>query len=249
MFMMKKLIIAFLCTLVCHEFTIAMEQELFKEERLGPQSGLMYVDDFFKAPEIEQKELLAMTLEKGSTFYVKSLQPMSSDTPEGARIDFEADTKIFSNDKISHVVFTGEVIENKPPRLAGRTSTLKLAIYKMKVDNVIYPIEAYVSKMGKKNVMGGILSGAPNYMNNLAHLANNGTMTIDKVYKDPCQYSCETIVAPLRPCYYLGGAFLQLADLCLAPLLCIFQRGSEINIPENSSFEIKLASDTSVLRL
>ena len=86
-------------------------------------------------------------------------------------------------------------------------------------------------------------------MGNLADTADKGTITIDKIYKDPCQYRCESIKSPIRPLYYLGGAVLQLADLFIAPVICVFKRGEEIDIPQYTSFEIKLEDDVSLLKL
>ncbi len=200
---------------------------------------------------LDGKELEAVKLERGRKFIVQSKQPMSSDTPEGALIDFVSvrDVDIFYDKEPSTIMFTGEVIENKPPRLLGRSSTLKLQINKIKVDNVTYPAEAYITKMGKKQIFAGILAGAPVYLVNLGEVADKGTVTIDKVYKDPCQYSCESITTVLRPFYYLGGAILQLADLLIAPIVCFFMPGKEIDIPENTAFEIKLENDISLLKL
>lgn len=257
--MRKKIIVVLLGTLLCQNLSLAMEQELFefKEERLSYNTDRLQpqqIDEQIKEYYSNQnmfagKEFDAYTLEKGTTFYVKSLQPMSSDTPKGARIEFEADTNLFSPDRLSHVVFTGEVVENNPPRLAGRSGTIKLDIFKVKVDNVTYPAKAYLSKAGKKIVLNGLVAGMPIYLSNLANTADKGTVTIDKFYKDPCEYTCETFTLPVRTGYYLGGAFLQLADLLVAPLVSLFQRGNDLDIPKDSSFEIKLANDMSLLRL
>ena len=258
--MSKKIISVLLGILLCQNLASAMEQELLelKEERflasynapaLQPQNFQNDIFNYYEENLLSGKEFEAFTLEKGSKFYVKSLQPMSSDTPKGARIEFEAETNIVHPEKLSHVVFTGEVIENKPPRLAGRSGTIKLEIFKIKVDNITYPAKAYLTKAGKKMVMNGIIAGVPVYLSNLANTADKGTVTIDRLYKDPCEYSCESFTLPIRTGYYLGGALLQLADLCIAPIICLFQRGRELDLPKESSFEIKLADDMSILRL
>lgn len=200
---------------------------------------------------LDGKELEAITLDKGRKFIVRSKQPMSSDSPVGTLIDFDSvgDIDIFTDKKSSKVMFTGEIIENKSPRLGGRSSTLKLSINKIRVDNITYPARAYISKMGKKQVFAGVLAGAPIYFLNLADVADKGTVTIDKIYKDPCQYSCESIKSPIRPFYYLGGAILQFADLLISPVVCFFLPGENIEIPENTAFEIKLENNISLLKI
>lgn len=252
------------CTLLCQNFVFAEEESkmVFKEQRLASSSPVVpnivdinrnfhnSVSEYMKSGKFLENEIDTLMLKKGSKFYVKSLQPLSSDTPEGSRVEFEAETNLFSPNQLSKVVFTGEVIENKPPRRVGRSSTLKLEIQKIKVDNISYKASAYISKVGKKSVRNGVLAATPIYFTNLADTAEVGTVTIDKVYKDPCQYSCETITTVARPFYYLGASFLQLADLLVvAPVVSLFRKGNPIDIPKESSFEIKLARDMALLRI
>ena len=188
---------------------------------------------------------------KSKKFIVQSLQPMSSSSPIGTVVNFKSvrSETLIPGAQPTEVIFTGRIIENNPPRLVGRSSTLKLKIDTMKVGNITYHTVAYISRMGKKMVMTGVLTGNPIYMENLADTANRGTITIDKVYKDPCKFYCESIKSPIRPLYYLGGAVLQVADLLLSPVICVFKRGGEIEIPQYTSFEIKLEDSVSLLKL
>lgn len=263
---MKRIsLIGLICVLLCHQFMLMSYAASELEEAL--ETGKLVnacpigntdidldtsVKGFSSAYScLDGKELTAIKLDKGKTFIVRSMQPMDSDTPIGTLIDFVAQRNeaLFLNKEPSKIMFTGEIIENNPPKMAGRSSSLKLEIKKIKVDNVTYPAEAYITKMGKRNVFGGLLNGAPIYFMNLADVADEGTITIDKVYKDPCKYTCESVKTVARPFYYLGGALLQLADLLISPIVCFFMPGKEISIPENTAFEIKLENDISLLEL
>lgn len=266
---MKKIVILLLSILLCQNLGVCVESgDLTYENQLNQNkkeiispcpiaNSTQSIDENFKNiinhlfSCIEGKELEAIRLDKGRKFIVRSRQPMSSDTPVGTLIDFETvgNVNIFQDKEPSEVTFTGEIIENKPPRLGSRSSTLKLEINKIKVDNITYPATAYISKMDKKPIFAGVLVGAPIYLDNLADVADKGTVTIDKVYKDPCQYKCESIKTPLRPLYYAGGALLQFADLLIAPIVCFFIPGRDIKIPENTAFEIKLENDVSLLKI
>ena len=278
--MRKQIIIVLLCGFLFQNLSFALENEdsvqTFKEENFSTSDSSTTETATNTAPttpiithmpsitaineEIttqtlvtnpyDGKEIDTLLLEKGSKFYVKSLQPMSSDTPEGARIQFETQTRLFNPDKLSKVIFTGEVVENNPPRRAGRSSSIKLEISKIKVDNVTYKTNAIVSRMGNKAVHNGMLAGMPIYFTNLANSADDGTVTIDKIYKDPCDYSCTPVSSVVRPLYYFGAGLLQLADLLfVTPIICLFKKGEEIDIPKDSSFEIKLASDIALLKI
>ena len=261
---MKKISLGLICILLCQNLLCAVQAgELDEAVNSGQLSAACPIEvsniNLEQSAEniqsayrcLEGKELTAIKLDKGKTFIVRSQQPMDSDTPVGTLIAFVAqqDEVLFLGKEPSKVMFTGEVIENNPPRMAGRSSSLKLEIKKIKVDNVTYPAEAYITKMGKRNVFGGLLAGSPIYFMNLADVADEGTITIDKVYKDPCRYSCESIKTVARPFYYLGGAILQFADLLISPIVCFFMPGKEISIPENTAFEIKLENDISLLEL
>lgn len=200
---------------------------------------------------LDGKELNAVKVEKGTTFKVRSLEAMDSDTPLGTIINFKSQTPeaLLPDEEPSEIIFSGEVIENNPPRLAGRSATIKLAIKQIKVNNITYPTVAYISKMGKKRALGGALAGAPIYADNLANLANQGTITIDRVYKNPCEYDNCITSTVVKPFYYLGGALLQLADLMVAPVICLFKSGTKISIPAETAFEIKLDENLSLLKL
>ena len=257
-------LVVMLCTLLCQNLVFASEgnELVFKEQKLATSSPMVpniveinknfhnSVSDYINSGKFLENEIDTLMLKKGSKFYVKSLQPLSSETPEGARVEFVAETNLFSENHLSKVVFIGEVIENTPPRRIGRSSTLKLEILKVKVDNISYKASAYISKMGNRQVRNGILAGVPIYFTNLANAADTGTVTIDKVYKDPCQYSCETVSTVAKPFYYLGASLLQIADLLLvAPVISLFRKGEPIDIPKESSFEIKLARDMALLKI
>lgn len=199
----------------------------------------------------KNKELQAVNIEKDRTFKVKSDTPLDSSTPIGTNINFTAiaDEVIFAEKEPSKINFSGTVIENNPPGPVGKSSSIKLMIDKIKVDNVIYPAKAYISRMGDKRTIGGLLATSA-YLSNLGDVANNGTITINKIYKDPCDYNnCEITTPVVRPFYYLGGALLQFADLLLSPIVCLFVQGENLSIPENTVFEIKLEEPVPVLNL
>lgn len=200
---------------------------------------------------LDGKELTAVKIDKGTTFKVRSLEAMDSDTPLGTIINFKTQNpeSLIPEEEPSEVMFSGEVVENNPPRLAGRSATIKLAIRQVKVNNITYPAVAYISKMGEKRAMGGMLAGMPIYADNLANLANQGTITIDRVYKNPCEYDDCITSTVVKPFYYLGGAVLQLADLMVAPVICLFKSGTKISIPAKTAFEIKLDENLSLLKL
>ena len=196
------------------------------------------------------KELTAMMLEKGRTFEVKSMQPMSYESTSGTEMKFESlyPERVFLDKDPMKLVFTGEVIKNKPPGKGGSSGTLKVMIKNVKLENITYPAEAYITKMNKKGVFLGAVAGPSNYRDNLADTANNGT--IHTIYKDPCKTTADECVhTAAKPFYFLTGALLQAADLFIAPIVAFFAPGNEVYIPEGTEFEIKLENDIPVLEI
>ena len=119
-------LVVMLCTLLCQNLVFASEgnELVFKEQKLATSSPMVpniveinknfhnSVSDYINSGKFLENEIDTLMLKKGSKFYVKSLQPLSSETPEGARVEFVAETNLFSENHLSKVVFTGEVIEN-----------------------------------------------------------------------------------------------------------------------------------------
>ncbi len=196
------------------------------------------------------KELAATMLEKGRTFDVKSMQSMSYETTGGAEVKFESmyPERIFTDKDPVKLVFTGEIVKNKPPRKCGSSGTLKVMIKQVKLENITYPAEAYITKMNKKGVLLGVVAGPSNYKDNLADTVSNGT--IHTIYKDPCKTTADECVSTVtKPFYFLTGALLQTADLFIAPIVALFLPGNEVVIPEGTEFEIKLENDIPVLEI
>ena len=94
--MRARLALVLLCTLLCQTFAFAEEGAIFKEENFTLSSMITpniaeinknfknSVSDYTKYENLSQIDIDTLLLKKGSKFYVKSLQPMSSDTPQGA---------------------------------------------------------------------------------------------------------------------------------------------------------------------
>lgn len=239
----------------CCAQMIKNETELASACSIEPLSQRIGTLDEFKNAYkcLAGKELTAVRLAKGRKFDVKSLQAMSVKTKSGTLVSFESvyPEHLFLSKEPSKLLFTGEILKNNPPGKAGSSGTIKIQIQKVKIDNVTYPISAFISKMNDKGVHFNNLALDSLYLANLLNTANNGTITIDKVYKDPCEASnCLTgINTAARPLYFLAGAALQMADLLLSPIIALLQPGKNIFIPENTQFEIKLDEDLPVLNL
>ena len=200
---------------------------------------------------LADRELEAINIEKGRTFEVKSLQPMSYESSTGTEVVFESiyPEKIFISKDPMKLIFKGEVIKNTPPRKGGSSGTLKVVINGVKLESIVYPAEAYISKMNKRGLMFGAIVGPSIYKDNLSDTANNGV--INNYYNmDPCSKATDECVgAVAKPFYFLSGALLHTVDLFLAPVVAFFAPGKEVYIPEGTEFEIKLEKDIPVLEI
>lgn len=261
---MKSLFINFvLFTIILYTFTPCFSYEISYEERALANACMINETLTQRANTIEEfkmaykclagKELTAIRLEKGRKFSVKSLQPMSVKTQTGTIVSFETlgPEHVFIDKEPSKLVFSGEIVDNRPPGKAGSSGKIKIQIQKVKIENVTYPVSAFISKMNKKPVMFGAIGAASTYVPNLKDRADNGTITINQVYKDPCEVNdCVTgLNAVVKPLYYLAGALLQTADLLICPIAALLVTGQELYVPENTEFEIKLEEDLPVLNL
>lgn len=202
---------------------------------------------------LEGKEFSAIKLDKGRAFSVKSLQPMSIKTLPGTIVSFESlgPEYIFENKEPAKLLFIGEILDNRPPGKGGSSGKIKIQITKIKVETITYPVSAFISKMNKKPVLFGLLGAPSNYVPNLIDTANNEIIPRGQLYKDPCSASecIEDLNIFIKPAYYLTGAFLEMADLLLCPIVALLGTGQDLIVPENTEFEIKLEEPLSVLNL
>lgn len=198
---------------------------------------------------LEGRELTAVILEKGRKFDVKSLHALSYQSVSESEIRFESiyPERLFLNKDPVKLEFIGVIVKNKPPRKGGGSGTIKVKITGIKIENIVYPAEAYISKMNKKGILFGSVSGPSKYRDNLTNTVNAGT--INNYYSmNPCDKIADECVSnAVKPFYFITGAAMQTADLILAPIVAFFSPGNEIFIPKGTEFEIKLDIDVPVL--
>ncbi len=194
-------------------------------------------------------EVDTIKLEKGRKFLVVSEQNLNNNIT-GLPVSFKSvnNEHLAYNKKPSEITLHGIVEKTGNPRLAGKSATAKVKLQKITIDNITYPVVASISKMDNKNVHLGTLVGPPCYINNLSDLADKGI--IHTSAKDPCESTktCE-LKTFTKPAWYIVAAALQTADLIISPFVALGKRGNNLNIPENTFFEIKLEEDLNVLNI
>ena len=154
---MKSLFINFvLFTIILYTFTPCFSYEISYEERALANACMINETLTQRANTIEEfkmaykclagKELTAIRLEKGRKFSVKSLQPMSVKTQTGTIVSFETlgPEHVFIDKEPSKLVFSGEIVDNRPPGKAGSSGKIKIQIQKVKIENVTYPVSAFI---------------------------------------------------------------------------------------------------------
>ncbi len=195
----------------------------------------------------EEIEFTTIKLDKGRRFYVVSEQNINNKILEGEIVKFNAVTKEYLtyDKKPAKISFYGYVEKTSGPRLAGKSGTVKVKLEKIAVDKVSYPVEAVITKVDNKSTFGGMIAGAPMYLDNVADAANEGI--IHNHLKDPCGDMTCSIETFKKPLVFLGASALQAADILIAPFVAIKKRGKDIEYPPNTFFEIKLEKELHVL--
>lgn len=144
-------------------------------------------------------------------------------------------------------MFKGKIEKTHKPRMMGKSGTIKIALEKITVDSITYPVTALISKIDNKKVFFNTIGASPCYLSNLADAANNGV--IHSSLKDPCGSNMCTTNTYTKPLAFLGAAALQIADLMLSPFAAVTRKGKDVDIPLNTYFEIKLDKDLYVLNI
>lgn len=174
---------------------------------------------------------------------------MNNGNVEGIPVRFESVQKEYLtyDKKPSKIVFKGKIEKTHKPRMMGKSGTIKIALEKITVDSITYPVTALISKIDNKKVFFNTIGASPCYLSNLADAANNGV--IHSSLKDPCGSNMCTTNTYTKPLAFLGAAALQIADLMLSPFAAVTRKGKDVDIPLNTYFEIKLDKDLYVLNI
>ncbi len=204
-----------------------------------------------KAEDANQThELEAKKIKKGEEFSVVLQQNISVTDPKGTVVSFNSQYPytIFTDKGPTDLSFFGKIVKTTRGTKGCKGGAIKIKIDKIKIGNIVYPASAFISRKGNKPVMLGTLKGQSNYLPNLIDVANNGTGTAEKIYHDPCEFNqCLIASAPKRTAYYFTAGFLQLFDLISSPFIALMGTGSDLYIPKDTKFEIKLDEDMTVL--
>ena len=70
-------------------------------------------------------------------------------------------------------MFKGKIEKTHKPRIMGKSGTVKIALEKITVDSITYPVTALISKIDNKKVFFNTIGASPCYLSNLADAANN----------------------------------------------------------------------------
>ena len=197
-----------------------------------------------------QIELETLKLEKGRTFVVMSDRNLNSIASSGLPIEFTSVQKeyIASSEEPSEITFKGTVEKTGKPHFAGKNGSIKIKLEKIMIDNIIYPVDALISKIDDQKVMKNTLSKRPIYFDNIADYIDNGT--IHSGWKDPCaNHICTSTKPYLKPLIFLSAAAIGTTDLLLSPFSAITKKGNDVYIPKNTYFEIKLNKDMYILNI
>lgn len=218
-----------------------MPQEEISDKAKNLESGANSI--------LPDMEFETVKLEKGRKFIVVSEQNLNNDNAEGIPVRFESVQKEYLTyeKKPSKIVFKGKIEKTHKPRMMGKSGTIKIALEKITVDSITYPVAALISKIDNKKVYFNTLAGSPCYLANLADAANSGV--IHSSLKDPCGGNTCTTNTYTKPLAFLGAAALQIADLMLSPFVAVTRKGNDVDIPLNTYFEIKLDKDLYVLNI
>lgn len=218
-----------------------MPQEEISEKAKNIESGANSI--------LPDMEFETVKLEKGRKFIVVSEQNLNNGNVEGIPVRFESVQKEYLtyDKKPSKIVFKGKIEKTHKPRMMGKSGTVKIALEKITVDSITYPVTALISKIDNKKVFFNTIGASPCYLSNLADAANNGV--IHSSLKDPCGSNMCTTNTYTKPLAFLGAAALQIADLMLSPFVAVTRKGNDVDIPLNTYFEIKLDKDLYVLNI
>ncbi len=123
-----------------------MPQEEISEKAKNIESGANSI--------LPDMEFETVKLEKGRKFIVVSEQNLNNGNVEGIPVRFESVQKEYLtyDKKPSKIVFKGKIEKTHKPRMMGKSGTVKIALEKITVDSITYPVTALISKIDNKKV-------------------------------------------------------------------------------------------------
>lgn len=184
-------------------------------------------------------------LKKGTKIRVKLLTNISDRTKKGTRVSFVSKYPVSTTYFTIPMgtVFKGEVIKSHKPQFAGNGGLIVLNIDSAEIKNKAQPINAYVTKANSKKIFFNNIKGKRRYGKSLLKAAKPGCNFFKKMMRVTLNLAQDGSSIVLTPFSVIIGSVTLASNVIVAPAVAVFYKGSSINIPAGSDFEIKLSED------
>lgn len=184
-------------------------------------------------------------LKKGTRIRVKLLTNISDRTKKGTRVSFVSKYPVSTTYFTIPMgtVFKGEVIKSHKPQFGGNGGLIVLKIDSAEIQKKTQPINAFVTKANSKKIFFNNIKGKRKYGKSMLKAAKPGCHFFKKMMRTTVNLAQDGSSIVLTPFSIIIGSVTLASNIIVAPAVAVFYKGSSINIPSGSDFEIKLSED------
>lgn len=184
-------------------------------------------------------------LKKGTKIRVKLLTSISDRTKKGTKVKFVSKYPVSTTYYTIPMgtVFKGEIIKSHKPQFAGNGGLIVLKIDSAEIQNKTQSINALVTKANSKKIFFNKIKGNRRYGKSMLKAAKPGFNFFNKMMRVTINLAQDGSSIVLTPFSIIIGSVTLASNIIVAPAVAVFYKGSSINIPAGSDFEIKLSED------
>lgn len=190
------------------------------------------------------------TIKKGTKIRVRSTKDISDSMKSGTKTQFislyPVSTTYFTIP--AGTIFYGEIINSHKPQFTGNGGLIQIEINSVRINSETSEFSARITKANRKKIFFNNIKGKRTYMKSMIKSTTPGYNYFKKMWKLSCNLCKDKGTIILSPFSFLLGTFVYGTNVIASPVVAVFSKGKSIQIPANSSFEIKLNDDVQVYK-
>lgn len=189
------------------------------------------------------------TLKRGTKVRLQSKSSISEWSRKGGKISFLSKEGIITKEGEiipAGTVFKATITDTHRPQITGNGGLIEFTVDEVYFNGIMSKIDTKISKANSKKIFLNNIKGERKYWKNVVKDIEPGT----KAFKATQSFAKDMVGVPIinliGAVAVVGGSVVYVANLVVAPVVSVFQKGGSIILQGGTEFEIKLTESNQI---
>ena len=189
------------------------------------------------------------TLKNGTKVRLQSKSSISEWSRKGAKISFLSKEGIITREGEiipAGTVFKGTIIDSHRPQITGNGGLIEFTVDEIYFNGIMSKIDSKICKANSKKIFLNNIKGERKYWKNTAKDMTPGIKAFNATKSFAKDMVGVPIINLIGAVAVVGGSVVYVANLVVAPVVSVFQKGGSISLQGGTEFEIKITENNQI---